>query len=619
MRILNTIGFAVCVSWMIAGCANNSVPLPSDEVIIQKKTQASVHPTEHYFLGQVQVRLTDDNDLSAFMDDAKVKRGITMTLLDKVPNYPIYLFELNSLDPVDSVVKSLREDSRVVLAARNREINLNQFTTNDPLLSTQWALSNTGQDAPRSLAGKAGADISMDASATEGSYDVVVGIIDTGIDYTHEDLAVTEVVDGKVQVMPGSNIWVNPGEISGNGLNDDGNADRKHNIEYVDDVYGYNFVKRNGDPRDDMGHGTHVAGTIGALRNNMKGVSGIVGKVSMMALKFLSAEGSGSDFDAQLAIYYAIDMQKRFPEKRFILSNSWGSAGRESTEGDRKDPLLMAFVEASNAGILSVAAAGNDATSNRFDPHYPANYSNKIPNFLAVAATNNLDQLAGFSSYGYDTVQVAAPGMMIMSTLPEDLEEQNGGKYAAWSGTSMATPHVSGLAAAVWAANMGMSANDVRNRIMDTVDVLPQLHGSVSTSGRINVKRAMSGDITRATMPVAKEIPWVIRAPLGNDSQYEMLTKHTEEGAKEIQVCFSEINLQNKFDWIEIMGADFRVKDMLTGVHSSAIFDTQTKSTSTEELCAAPVIGDTVYIRLIKKGSSMGSASYETKLVKVVQ
>lgn len=612
---------SVGLSMTLAACDNGpQVELRSDREIIKAK-DAPYSPKEQYFLGQVQVMTAEDrpgvdpkdSNIAHVIADLKVKHGISASVLDKIPNEPIYLLEVNSLNTVDEVVAALKSDTkRVAMAGRNNRISLSDYHTNDAQLATQWSLVNIGQEAPRSLAGRPGADISMVADGTEGSYDVVVGVIDTGIDYTHEDLAITETVNGVKVVQPGSNIWVNPDEIPGNGLNDDNNADARFNISYIDDVHGYNFVARNGNPMDDQGHGTHVSGTIGALRNNLKGISGIVGKVSLMGLKFLSAEGSGGDFDAQLAIYYAIEMHKRFPQKKFILQNSWGSSGRSSRNGDQDDLLRRAFMKASREGLLSSVAAGNDGTSNRFAPHFPANYSSKIPGFITVAATNNLDQLASFSSYGYDVVQVAAPGTMILSSVPENLYQ--GARYQAWSGTSMATPHVSGLAAAIWAKNPSMTADEVVKRIENTVDVLPQLHGAVSTSGRINVKRALAGDLNVNLPKVYEEIPKVVQAPRGDDrAGFESMTKLKVDGAKEIAVCFSQINLADNMDWLEIMGSDYRVRDTMTGT-----WESETSDLEQSELCSAPILGDTVYLRLASEGGS-GSLAFETKYLKVVQ
>lgn len=595
------------LGWVLAACENASrVTLPSDQAIIEKKTTASYHPKEQYFLGQVQVMTADDSALVGVLDDLKTKQGVSASVIDRVPGHPIYLLEISSLTTVDETIKTLKADPRVAMAARNHRISLSNYRTNDAQFAAQWSLSNQGQDAPGSLAGRPGADIGMDDASTEGSYDVVVGVIDTGIDYNHEDLSITEEVDGRKVIQAGSNIWTNPGEIPGNAVNDDNNGDPKNGLDYVDDVHGYNFVGRNGDPMDDQGHGTHVSGTIGALRNNLKGVSGVVKKVSLMGLKFLDGGGSGGDFDAQLAIYYAIDMQKRFPQKKFILQNSWGAGSRSAKTGDDDDFLMFAFDDASRAGLLSVVAAGNDGTSNRFDPHYPANYSKKLSGFLTVAATNNLDQLASFSSYGFDVVQVAAPGTMILSSIPEYLY---GTGYAAWSGTSMATPHVSGVAAAVWAAHPELTADEVKKRIENTVDVLPQLHGAISTSGRVNVKRAVAGDVNIALPKIYEEIATVITSPKGDDrSTFESMTELKAEGAKEVSVCFERVNLDDGQDWIEVMGADYRVRDMMTGRYEARKM----------EVCTAPVLGDTVYLRLVKASKS-GSQGFETKYLKVMR
>ncbi|MDB5037105.1 MAG: hypothetical protein JWQ35_633, partial [Bacteriovoracaceae bacterium] len=485
MKLVSKVLLGLNMALIMAACADSSrVSLPPDSVIIEKQEKASVHPTDRYYLGQVQLEVGNENQLSNVMADMKVKKGIDLSLINQIPGQPIYLMEINSLEPVDSVVKALKSDRRVVAAARNHMVSVDSMAINDPLAPTQWGLQNIAQEAPHGLAGKSGADIGMDGVTAQGSYEVVVGVIDTGVDYYHEDLAITETIDGKKVILPGSNIWTNPGLVPGSGVATNVISDAVNGQSYVGDLHGYNFVSRTPDPMDDMGHGTHVSGIIGALRNNYKGIAGINQKVSLMGLKFLGADGSGSDFNAQLAIYYTIGLKNKFPDKKFILTNSWGSASRSTKNGDEDDFLLRAFARASKADILSVAAAGNDGTSNRYAPHYPANFSSKIPNFITVGATDNMDQLASFSSYGFDQVNIAAPGVLIMSTVPEALF---GVGYQAWSGTSMATPFVTGAAALVWSENLTMTASQVKERLLSTVDVLPQLHGAITTSGRLNV------------------------------------------------------------------------------------------------------------------------------------
>jgi subtilisin family serine protease len=210
----------------------------------------------------------------------------------------------------------------------------------------------------------------------------MVGVIDTGIDYNHPDLA--------------ANVWTNPLEIPGNGIDDDGNG-------YVDDVHGYDFVNRDGDPMDDHGHGTHVAGTIAAVANNGIGVAGVSWHAKVMALKFLDAGGSGWVSDAVEALNYATDMGAK------ITNNSWGG-------GEYSTALRDAIAAANSAGAVFVAAAGNSANNNDATPFYPAGYEG--PNVIAVAATDASDTLAVFSNFGRNTVQLGAPGVGIYSTVP---------------------------------------------------------------------------------------------------------------------------------------------------------------------------------------------------------
>ncbi len=248
------------------------------------------------------------------------------------------------------------------------------------------------------------ADINLPAawSTSTGSRSVVVAVIDSGVDYTDPDLA--------------ANIWTN----TNTGI--DG---------FSGDLHGYNFVANNGNPMDDNGHGTHVAGIIGAVGNNGQGVAGVNWNVTIMPLKFLDSTGGGYTSDAIRAINYATMERVQYGVNVRVINASWSSGVA--------DPGLSAAIQAAgNAGILFVAAAGNSGTNNDMSPQYPANIS--LPNVVSVAASDSNNNLAVFSDYGASSVNLAAPGVSIYSTLP-------GGRYGFLSGTSMATPEVAGVAA----------------------------------------------------------------------------------------------------------------------------------------------------------------------------
>ena len=323
---------------------------------------------------------------------------------------------------------------------------------NDPSFSTLWGLNNVGQSGGV-------ADVDIDApeawNTTTGSRSVVVAVIDTGIDYNHPDLA--------------SNIWRNPGEIAGDGIDNDRNG-------YVDDVRGWDFANNDADPFDDEGHGTHVAGTIGAVGNNGVGVVGVSWNVSLMALKFLGADGSGSTSGAVAAINYATRMRQSFGVNVVATNNSWGGGGFSSA-------LRDAIAAGGSAGVLCVAAAGNESANNDATPSYPANYAGDA--VISVAATDSSNRLATFSNYGVTTVDVAAPGVGIYSTVP-------GNGYASYSGTSMATPHVTGTVALLAAANPQATAAQIRTAILSTAVPLPALAGKVATGGLVNAAAALA-------------------------------------------------------------------------------------------------------------------------------
>jgi subtilisin family serine protease len=321
---------------------------------------------------------------------------------------------------------------------------------NDPMFGEQWALNNVGQDG-----GTNRADIdALEAwLTTQGSEGVVVAVLDTGVDFTHEDLR--------------ENMWFRPSGVPA--YHDDELGD-------FNDLNGFNGTDQIKDPMDDNGHGTHCAGIIGAEGDNGIGVSGINWKVKIMPLKFLGRGGSGSASDAIEAINYAIDRKEHGVNVR-VISASWGSRMRSKALED-------AIRAAGDAGILFVAAAGNDGSNNDRFPHYPSNYD--LPNVISVAALDRTDHLAGFSNFGIKTVDIAAPGKDILSTWLND-------GYREASGTSMATPYVSGVAALIVASEPRITVDQLRDRLLKTSDRLDPLSGRVATGGRVCAANALAG------------------------------------------------------------------------------------------------------------------------------
>lgn len=334
-------------------------------------------------------------------------------------------------------------------AELNYIVSIDQFIPDDEHFSKLWGLHNTGQliqlSDDKSIEGIPDADIDAPDAWTyaTGNNHIVVAVIDTGIDYNHPDLS--------------PNIWVNDREIPGNLIDDDNNG-------FIDDIHGYNFVYNTSDPIDDHFHGTHCAGTIGAVGNNGIGVAGVCWDVRLMALKFLSASGSGNTADAIKCIEYAINQGAN------VMSNSWGGGGFMQS-------LQDIINDAYQAGIVFVAAAGNNGTDK---PHYPAAYDNVI----SVVALDYNDNKASFSNYG-SSVDVAAPGVGIYSTSLE-------GDYRFASGTSMACPHVAGLVALLKSRNIDLTPDEVYLVLQSSADDLGAL-GKDETYGygRINLYRAI--------------------------------------------------------------------------------------------------------------------------------
>jgi subtilisin family serine protease len=335
---------------------------------------------------------------------------------------------------------------------------------NDTYFKDQWGLINLGLYAN----GTADADIDAPEAwdISTGSDNVVIAVLDTGLDYHHSDLIL--------------NIWTNPGEPNCiNNVDNDGNG-------YRDDCNGWDFVNNDNDPMDDNEHGTHVAGIIGAVGNNGTGITGVMWNVQLMPVKVLDSGGAGNDLDIIDGIEYAVDNGAQ------IINASLGGYGAFSWS------LYNAIAAANTAGVLFVAAAGNGdlggdgiGDNNDLTPFYPASYSLYLPNIISVAATDQDDIRVPFSNYGTSTVHVAAPGVYILSTIPQNLYSDMADKEFL-EGTSMAAPHVSGLAGLLMSYYTTASHSQIRGMILRYVDVQPTLIDWIFTGGRINAYSAMS-------------------------------------------------------------------------------------------------------------------------------
>jgi subtilisin family serine protease len=357
----------------------------------------------------------------------------------------------------EEAMAALAKDPRVQFAAPNNVYPLPETTDEPGGFSAQnaatpndlhkdlYGLHNDGQTG-----GKVDADIDAPEAWTihtgrnQAQGGPLIAVIDTGIDLNHPDLV--------------ANLWTNPGEIAGDGIDNDGNG-------VIDDVHGYNAADNNGNPQDTQGHGTHVAGTIGAVGNNGIGVVGVNQNANLMAVKIFG-DGGATAAGIIRGIQYASKMGAR------VANNSWGGGG--PNEG-----IKEAFAQSPTLHMLS---AGNNGTDNDPNPRFPGDYD--LPNFVRVAATDHNDNLASFSNYAKLTVELGAPGVKTLSTIP-------GGGYGAKSGTSMATPHVTGAAALIASYYPELSNAELKERLMSGVEQVPSLQNKTITGGRLNVHNSI--------------------------------------------------------------------------------------------------------------------------------
>lgn len=431
----------------------------------------------------------------------------------------------------DSAIKSLNQNPLVELAEPNFIYKIKRAPT-DPMYIQTWGLANTGQPDPKNQVGVAGIDINAEKAweIQTGTREKIIAVIDTGIDYNHPDLV--------------DNMWKNEIEAAGkSGVDDDNNG-------VVDDIYGYNAINGSGNPRDDQGHGSHCAGTIGARANNGIGVAGVNWNVRMMAVKFLDASGSGTLADAIKAIDYATKMGAH------VLSNSWGGGGFSQT-------LFDSIQRSNDAGAIFIAAAGNEYNNNDTHATYPATY--QVDNVVAVAAIDNRGSKADFSNYGRKTVHLGAPGVNVMST--------TGGGYKSFSGTSMATPHVAGVAALLWANESSLTAKEVKERLVATVRPLASMKNKTRSGGMVDAYGALTN--TQAPPDANDPSNWAsVSVDYRSESPYKPNTNQTFEisvpGAKEVSLYFEKMNVESGYDFITLYDASGAKIQTLTGVNDES-------------------------------------------------
>ena len=384
-----------------------------------------------------------------------------------------------------------------------------------------WGLNNTGL-----AGGIQGADIDAFAAwDLSTGQDVVVAVIDTGVDVRHDDL------------IP--NLWTNPGEIAGNGIDDDGNG-------YVDDVNGYDFVNRDADPDDNDAHGTHVAGSVAARGDDGYGVPGVAFEAKIMSLKFMDRGWGGTASAAAEAINYAVN------NGAHIINASWGGPGSSYA-------IRNAIAYARSRGVLFVTAAGNEGLNNDSYASYPANYD--LDNIVSVAASDRRDGLASFSNYGSSHVDLAAPGVDIVSTLPGDT-------WGYMDGTSMASPYVAGAAALLKSVAPSMSVQELRLTLLSSVDPLAAGASRVATGGRLNARAALELVVGTEEPPAEEEPPPAEEEPPLNEWRfvpYPVESPHpysdnfsgqiqivAPEGATEMKLHFTRIDVEQNYDFVVV-------------------------------------------------------------------
>lgn len=428
---LNTAILSIAMIWI--GSTFAAIDLPSSKM-------PKIKNNLPYREGRLLVKIKEQysiRSLAKIADSIGAKPTSFFSLIKG-----LYIYEFSEHIDLEDARLAFMENEAVEYAEPDYYYQV--LTPNDPRYPQQWALENSGQTG-----GTPDADVNAESmwNIETGQSSIVIGVIDTGVDYNHPDLA--------------PNMWKNPGEIAGDNIDNDNNG-------YIDDVYGINAILGNGNPMDDNMHGTHVSGTIGAKGNNNVGVVGVAQNVQIAACKFLSSQGSGSISDAIECMQYFAKL-KQAGVNLISTSNSWGG-------GSRSQSMEDAIKAHRDLDILFIAAAGNESNNNDNQASYPATY--QISNVISVAATDSNDRLASFSNYGTKTVHVAAPGVKILSTVPN-----NG--YSELSGTSMATPHVTGLSAIIKSHFPLLDYKGIKSLILSSGTLIPSVSTKTLSKRRI--------------------------------------------------------------------------------------------------------------------------------------
>lgn len=494
---------------------------------------SSGHAAENFVKGELLVKLRPGK-LDSFLarKSFKVKQVIKTSFGE--------FATIDASEGLNTLRQKLLNDSTISYAEPNyiyKAIGVrNRVLSSDPKFGDLWGLKNTGKNEPASSGGnssptgKAGADVDALRAwqITKGDKRVKIAVIDTGVDYNHPDLK--------------NNMWVNQAELNGSpNVDDDGNG-------YIDDIHGYDFANNDGDPMDGNGHGTHCSGTIAATHDNGIGVAGVMANASIVAVKFLSDAGSGTTVDAIKAVDYATKLGVD------IMSNSWGGGGFSQA-------LFDAIKNAQSKGIVFTAAAGNSSTNNNTTPHYPSNY--ELENVISVAAHNYNDTLATFSCYGSRTVHVAAPGRNILSTIP-------GNRYAVYSGTSMATPHVSGVVGLYLAQNGKTNVRELREKLMKSSVGAPSYNRKTLGGGRVNAYNLlMNLEMPRPPKPDESKWETSFAHSFSSDHPYKNGIKDAREftfpGAKFVRAVVKKYEIEAEYDYLKVSDQNGNEVDSIDG------------------------------------------------------